>query len=161
MFPGGKLLTTHNEIKKRFAWFVCPGPHVFMCALLCCVFAGFCVYIWTKQDSWERWICFLFPFNLLVAPQNLKRLLLAGDVRSPLCLCCWHISSTPLAGVLPPDCRLWDLVQRSHHCAIIPFFPPSLFPTLRSHFPQSSALGLPHLRHIRVFMLQRCSPRSS
>lgn len=70
------------------------------------------------------------------------------------------VSSTPLTGELPADRQLWD---RFHSHVFAPLFllPPSLFPTLPSHFPWSSALGFPHLQHIRVFTLQLYSRESS
>lgn len=40
---------------------MCPGPQVFLCTLLCCGFIMFYACISILQNSWDRWICFLFP----------------------------------------------------------------------------------------------------
>lgn len=81
MFPegGGKevdggaetFLTTLSEIKWSLAWFVCPGPHVFMCVPPRRVFIMFRVCVWTQQDPWEGWIYFPFSLRLLDSAPHL------------------------------------------------------------------------------------------
>ena len=142
MFPGRAVDRSHWDHIEASTH---PRVHVR------CVFIMFSVCIWAKKHSWDLWGCFLFPLRLLVSPQLL--LSVGGVVSLP-------VSSTPLTGELPAERQLWD---RFHSHVFAPLFllPPSLFPTLPSHFPRSSVLGFPHLQHIRVFTLQLYSRESS
>lgn len=145
MFPGGTVDRSHWDHIEASA-----RPHVFMCA----VFSLCSLYVFgLKNTLGIDGVVFFSPSDCLFLHS------------SPLSRRCCEspalpVSSTPLTGELPADRQLWD---RFHSHVFAPLFllPPSLFPTLPSHFPWSSVLGFPHLQHIRVFTLQLYSRESS
>ena len=158
MFPGGGGDSWPLTLRSNGGVHVlCTQVH--MCSRVHCFAVFFFMYLDKDKGSWDRWNPFLSS-TPHTSQQFLGLLLSAGAVISPLWLCGRHVSSTPLAGVLPADHELWNLVNTPVSAVIFPF-PPTLFPTLPSCFPpRSSVLGFPHPQHIRVFMLQRYSPES-
>lgn len=131
---------------------MCSCVHCYSMFLLCSMY----VFRQKKNTLGIGEVVFFSPSYCLF----LQLFLSVGGVVGPRCLCDRHVSSTPLAGVLPTDHQLRDLSNTSVSAPLF-LLPPSLFPTLPSRFPRSSVLGFPHLQHIRVFMLQRYSRESS
>lgn len=118
-----------------------PGPHVLTSTLLCCVLTVLLdlTGLLGKENFFS-----LFP-GLFVSLQHL-RLLMAGGVGA-------SVSDTPLTGVLSTDrsSGVSSALTTRHHYSL---FPPSCFPTLLHHFPETSRLGCSHLQPIYALRFQ-------
>lgn len=131
--------------------------HVHRCSCVHCYIVFLIMFyacISILQNSWDRWICFLFPPQAAFFPTVSQ---------TSLSFRCFKSSVTDM--LLPHLSQVYSplttggcaTLSALHHYS---FFLPLSFPHSSLTPPQSAVLRFPHLQHIHVFVFQHYFSRS-